>query len=187
MSIPLYTYIFRSPIRRTMKTVVESSSQSEQKIEDDVKSDLQNRWGHVEDWLVAGNGKVTNPNKNDPKACGKFYGIKGCLNVKGHNKTTLDGVNHKGMMYGRKQFRYCFNPRCPTCHDHGWGRRQIRTQLGHSLRTWPFLSRSAGRWRLSRFISQMYSSGLHCSLGWKRDEIRLPLSCLRFWYHWWSD
>lgn len=76
--------------------------------------------------MVAGNGEVTNPNKDDPKACGKFYGIKGCLNIEGHNKTTLDGVNHKGMMYGRKQFRYCNNPRCPTCHDHGWGAREAR-------------------------------------------------------------
>jgi len=87
---------------------------------------VESKWGHVEDWLIAGNGEVTNPDKDDPKACGKFYGIKGCLNVEGHNKTTLDGVNHKGMMYGRKQFRYCNNPRCPTCHDHGWGAREAR-------------------------------------------------------------
>lgn len=76
--------------------------------------------------MVAGNGEVTNPNKDDPKHCGKFYGVKGCLNVEGHDVVTLDGKNHKGMMYGRKRFRYCNNPRCPTCHDHGWGARESR-------------------------------------------------------------
>ncbi len=84
------------------------------------------KWGHVESWLIAGNGEVTNSDKEDPKHCGKFYGVKGCVNVAGHNIVTLDGVNHAGMMYGRKMYRYCYNPRCPVCHSHGWGAREAR-------------------------------------------------------------
>ena len=83
-------------------------------------------WGRVKGWMLAGTGKVTNPDKDDPKACGKFYGVKGCLNLEGHNHTTLDGVNHRGMMFGRKRFRYCDNPRCATCYKHGWATREAR-------------------------------------------------------------
>jgi len=77
---------------------------------------------------------VNNPDKNDPKQCGKFYGVKGCVNVAGHNFVTLDGVNHAGMMFGRKQYRYCNNPRCPTCHDHGWGAREARKPTARLLK-----------------------------------------------------
>ena len=27
-------------------------------------------------------------------------------------------------MFGRKQFRYCYDPRCPTCYKHGWANRE---------------------------------------------------------------
>jgi hypothetical protein len=85
-------------------------------------------WGHAKGWMLPGSGKVTNPDKDDKKACGKFYGVKGCTNVEGHNFTTLSesgkSINHKGMMFGRKQFRYCNDPRCPICYKHGWANRE---------------------------------------------------------------
>lgn len=93
------------------------------------------KWGRVGDgWMVAGTGDVTHPDKDDPKQCGKFYGVKGCLNIDGHNITTLDGKNHKGMMYGKKMFRYCNDPRCFVCHDHGWGARESRRAVPRLLK-----------------------------------------------------
>jgi hypothetical protein len=93
-----------------------------------------NVWGRAKGWMLAGTGAVTNSDKDDPKACGKFYGVKGCLRVKEHDITTLDGVNHKGMMFGRKQFRYCNNPRCPTCYKHGWANREARRAQARLLK-----------------------------------------------------
>jgi hypothetical protein len=94
--------------------------------DDDEEPETTAQWGHENGWEVAGNGKITNPDPNDPKACGKFYGHDGCLHVENHNITTLDGKNHRGKIYGRKRFRYCDNPRCPTCSKLGYSVREAR-------------------------------------------------------------
>ncbi len=44
-----------------------------------------------------------------------MYGFVGCVKTHLHDKTTLDGVNHRGNAYIKKRIRRCFNPRCPKC------------------------------------------------------------------------
>ena len=79
-------------------------------------------WGRHGEWELVGQGDITNPS-DDSKQCGKFYGFNACLNVDLHNKTLLTSqgvVNHAGHIFATKRFRYCCNPRCPTCYRHGW-------------------------------------------------------------------
>jgi len=83
-------------------------------------------WAKHGIYSVVGNGEITNDDPDSPKRCGKFYGFVGCVHTELHNKTTLDGVNHRGMAYVRKRFRRCFNPRCPKCMK-AWAVREAKS------------------------------------------------------------
>ena len=80
---------------------------------------LENGWGTFGDFKLVGNGVVTNPD-----TCGKFRTLIGCVNVNGHNKTALDGVNHAGHVYYYGLFSYCDKPSCPICYKKGWAVRE---------------------------------------------------------------
>ena len=78
-------------------------------------------WGRYGKYQLVGNGEVTNPENaegTNPKACGRFYGFNGCVHTELHDVTTLDGLNHKGMAFVSKRFRYCDKPTCPICYSH---------------------------------------------------------------------
>jgi len=68
---------------------------------------------------LAGNGEITNP-----ETCGKRATFKGCLNVEGHNVTTLEGKNYKGKVFVRRIQMSCGKPSCPKCYKSGWAVRQ---------------------------------------------------------------
>jgi hypothetical protein len=96
-------------------------------------------WGHSRFWEVAGNGPVTNPDNDDPKGCGRYYGTHGCLDVQHHAKTTFNeagvAVDHTGKMFGHKRFRWCHSARCPICFKWGYAAREAREmerRLGES-------------------------------------------------------
>ena len=95
----------------------------------DVKPQIHDAWATHGVFQVVGNGLVTNPDPEDPKQCGRYYGNNGCVHTELHDKVTFDKyghlVNHKGMAYIRKRFRYCFNARCPTCYK-AWASREAR-------------------------------------------------------------
>jgi hypothetical protein len=102
-----------------MPTANEPFSPSEQNFDDEGKSDVQNGWGKYGSYELVGKGKVTNPDK-----CGKFRGFWGCNRTELHNKTTLDGKNHKGKAYVKKIFHSCDKPSCPRCFKRGWAVRE---------------------------------------------------------------
>ena len=79
---------------------------------------LESVWGSYGDFRLVGNGKVTNV------YCGRFLAFKGCLNVAGHNKTSLDGVNYTGMVYVKKCIHFCNKPSCSVCFKRGWAVRE---------------------------------------------------------------
>lgn len=56
--------------------------------------------------------------------CGQFLGWSGCLNVEGHNHTTLDGVDHTGKVFIKRVFHSCDRPECPVCFKKGWAIRE---------------------------------------------------------------
>ncbi len=85
----------------------------------------EEKWATHGIYQVVGNGKVTDSNPNSPKRCGKMYGFTGCVKVHLHNKTTLDGVNHRDNSYIKKRIRRCFNPRCPECYK-SWAVREAK-------------------------------------------------------------
>jgi hypothetical protein len=78
----------------------------------------------VNGWSLVGHGKVTNPDEGKNQ-CGKFYGQHFCDHVEKHKGiVTLDGHDHTGQVYLHKRFRWCNNPRCPTCYKNGWAKRE---------------------------------------------------------------
>jgi len=85
----------------------------------DAKPEVQNEWGKHGEYELVGQGEVTNPD-----TCGKFRGFWGCLRTELHNKTTLDGKNHKGKVYVTKVFHSCDKPTCPICYVRGWAVRE---------------------------------------------------------------
>jgi len=89
------------------------------------KREVVERWATHEVFQVVGNGEVTDSNPNSPKRCGKMYGFVGCVKTHLHNKTSLDGVNHRGKAYIKKRIRRCFNPRCPECFK-SWAVREAK-------------------------------------------------------------
>lgn len=109
-----------------MPTTNEPFSSSEQKVRfdytqsfNDVKSEFQDEWGKYGEHELVGQGKVTNPD-----TCGKFRGFWGCPRTELHNKTTLDGNNHKGKAYVKKIFHSCDKPTCKICFKRGWAVRE---------------------------------------------------------------
>lgn len=90
----------------------------------DDEPEVKNSWGKYGGYELVGNGVVTNSNLNDRLACGKFYGFKGCVHTEWHDHVSLDGVNHCGMVYVKKRFHFCNNPRCPICYKRGWAVRE---------------------------------------------------------------
>ena len=68
---------------------------------------------------LVGHGDVTNAN------CGLFSSLfYGCDRVDKHDVTTLDGVNHAGMVYIKKAvFFSCDKPSCPICYK-SWAVRE---------------------------------------------------------------
>jgi hypothetical protein len=98
---------------------------------EDVRNDFPDeaKWGHSKFWLVAGNGEVTNPDPEDKKACGRFYGVKGCLHVENHGIVFNNaGVmeDHTGQIYWHKKFRWCNGASCPICFKWGYSVREAR-------------------------------------------------------------
>ena len=91
----------------------------EQNFDDVVKPVPKNEWGRFGDYELVGNGKVTDENR-----CGKFMRFVGCLHTELHDKTTLDGANHKGKVYVKKVFHSCDKPTCPVCYKRGWAVRE---------------------------------------------------------------
>lgn len=77
------------------------------------KADFHFRYGCFE---VVGHGKVTNPNRDDRKGCGHFYGLLGCIDTDLHGIVTLEGHNYSNRVYAVKRFRRCHNAHCPTCY-----------------------------------------------------------------------
>lgn len=71
------------------------------------------------DYELVGHGEVTDKDK-----CGKFLGFYGCIHTELHNKSTLDGLNCKDMVYVRKVRNFCDKPSCPVCYRHGWAVRE---------------------------------------------------------------
>jgi hypothetical protein len=88
-------------------------------IDVDVNPKFQNEWGKYGQYELVGQGKVTNPD-----TCGKFRGFWGCPRTDLHNKTTLDGKNHKGKVYVKKIFHSCDKPTCSICFKRGWAVRE---------------------------------------------------------------
>ena len=72
------------------------------------------------DFERVGNGVQTN------EYCGSYLKSYVCFNVHLHDKTTLDGVNHKGKVPIKKVFCSCDKPSCPICFKRGWGNREAR-------------------------------------------------------------
>jgi hypothetical protein len=51
--------------------------------------------------------------------CGEYLGKKGCLRVELHDKVTLDGINHKGKIWGKHIHRHCHDWLCSRCYLYG--------------------------------------------------------------------
>lgn len=94
-------------------------------VEDFAKTEIVEKWATHGIFQVVGNGQITDSNPNSPRQCGKMYGFVGCVKTHLHNKTSLDGVNHKGKAYIKKRIRRCFNPRCPECYR-SWSVREAK-------------------------------------------------------------
>lgn len=103
----------------------------------------QERWATHGIYQVVGNGEVTDSNPNSPKKCGKMYGFIGCTKTHLHDKTTLEGVNHRGNAYIKKRIRRCFNPRCPECY-----------------KTWAVREAKVAAWRIEK-ASRKYGRAEH--------------------------
>ena len=100
--------------------------------ESDEPETRRDAWGTYGVHQLVGNGVVTNPENaegNNPKACGRYYGNNGCVHTEFHDVTTLDGVNHKGMAFVSKRFRYCDKPTCPICYSHWAWRESVRIEI----------------------------------------------------------
>ncbi|MBN1244532.1 hypothetical protein JXA31_02950 [Candidatus Bathyarchaeota archaeon] len=91
----------------------------EQSFDDSSTTNVQSEWGKHGEHELVGQGKITNPD-----TCGKFGGFWGCPRTELHNKTTLDGKNHKGKVYVKKVFHSCDKPSCPICYKRGWAVRE---------------------------------------------------------------
>jgi len=70
-------------------------------------------------WAVVGNGKVTSP------SCGKYSGLKVCLNVDLHGQRRLDGGCNSGKIFRRIIHFSCGRPLCPECYVN-WALRSAR-------------------------------------------------------------
>jgi len=79
---------------------------------------IENRWATYGKFQLVGNGKVTNEN------CGKFKGLRGCLNVENHDIIASDGKNYKGKFYIKKVRFTCHKASCPVCYNHGFAVRE---------------------------------------------------------------
>jgi hypothetical protein len=64
----------------------------------------------------------TNPQTNEH--CCEHVGFKGCLKTWLHDKITLDGVDHKGKIYGKHIFRHCHDWLCKKCYLYGSAYRE---------------------------------------------------------------
>lgn len=95
-----------------------SSYELELKDDFDEEPEVENCNGDFGDFQLVGHGKVTN------EYCGRYIGIKGCLNVDLHNIVTLDGKNYKGKIYRKFVYHFCNKPSCPVCYKKGWAVRQ---------------------------------------------------------------
>lgn len=94
---------------------------------------VDEKWATHGIFQVVGNGKITDNNPDSPRRCGKMYGFIGCVKTHLHNKTSLDGTNHKGNAYIKKRIRRCFNPRCLECY-----------------RSWAVREAKVARWRITK-------------------------------------
>lgn len=79
---------------------------------------VENRWASHGKYQLVGNGEVTNDN------CGKYKGLRGCLNVENHDIIAPDGKNYKGKFYIKKVRFTCHKPSCPVCFKHSWAVRE---------------------------------------------------------------
>lgn len=79
---------------------------------------IGSRWASYGKYQLVGNGEVTNEN------CGKFKGLRGCLNVKGHDIIASDGKNYKNKLFIKKVYFTCHKASCPTCYKHGFAVRE---------------------------------------------------------------
>lgn len=72
--------------------------------------DMADSYGSYGNIQLVGHGRVTN------SFCGTYKRFDGCVYTHLHNKTTLDGVNYKGKMYGRIVHNGCHKFSCPICY-----------------------------------------------------------------------
>lgn len=79
---------------------------------------LEHGWASFGDYRLVGNGEVTNDN------CGKYKGLRGCLNVENHDVIAPDGKNYKGKFYIKKVRFTCHRPSCPVCFKYSWAVRE---------------------------------------------------------------
>lgn len=79
---------------------------------------VENRWASHGKYQLVGNGEVTND------SCGKYKGLRGCLNVENHDIIAPDGKNYKGKFYIKKVRFTCHKPSCPVCFKHSWAVRE---------------------------------------------------------------
>jgi hypothetical protein len=116
------------------------------------KKEVVESWATRGVFQVVGNGEVTDSNPNSPKQCGKMYGFVGCVNTHLHDKTSLDGVNHRGNAYVKKRIRRCFNPRCPRC-----------------FKTWAIREAKLAAWRTEK-ASKKYGKAEHIIASVPKSE-----------------
>lgn len=85
---------------------------------------IENGWASFGDNRLVGNGEVTN------EYCGRWCSYRGCLNVKGHSITDLEGKNFHGKVYVEAVIHSCNKPSCPVCFKSGWAVRQAHNIRG---------------------------------------------------------
>lgn len=88
----------------------------EEKVSKDFKK-VNASWGRHGEYSLVG--------LEEPKPkCGMHMGYEGCLNVKGHANSLIEG--HKGKVYVRLLTNHCDRPTCKVCYKYGWASRESR-------------------------------------------------------------
>ena len=101
---------------------------------------FNNEFWSYGNYEIVGHGNVTN------RYCGKIKAILGCIQLKKHNYTTLDGKNYRNKIFVKKQILSCYKPTCPKCYKHGWATRE-------ALRIEERLKKASKRFGLAENVS----------------------------------
>lgn len=113
-------YSQRKELDKKWRDYNSSFVQPEPKLDESLADSKKDLGGVYGDFEILGRRPRTN------HKCGNLVGLKGCLNVKGHDVVTLDGVNYRGMVYVKVVHRFCHNPRCEVCYKYGYAVREAR-------------------------------------------------------------